>query len=173
MSRRPKAPGFRLQDDTGEWVSLEELRGERVVLFFYPKDRSAGCTVEVCEFRDHFPRFEAHGVRVFGISPDSVRKHARFRSEQALPYPLLSDPDHATCEAYGVWHEKMFWGRRYMGVVRSTFAVAPDGRVEKEWRDVSHEGHAADVEAWLREARPTRGPAEAAARPAHRAAKKK
>jgi len=154
-------------------VSLEALRGERVVLFFYPKDRSAGCTVEVCEFRDQYPRFKSHGVRVFGISPDTVRKHARFRAEQQLPYALLADPDHATCEAYDVWHEKLFWGRRYMGVVRSTFVVAPDGRIEREWRDVSHEGHAADVEAWLAGTGSTPASAAAATRPVRRAAKKK
>lgn len=150
MKRSRRAPAFRLQDDAGEWVALKELRGRRVVLFFYPKDDSTGCTVEVCEFRDLLPRFDAEGVTVFGISPDSARKHAKFRGKHRLPYRLLADPDHATCAAYDVWHKKVFWGRPYMGVVRSTFVVGPDGRIEREWRDVQHEGHAAEVVDWVR-----------------------
>jgi peroxiredoxin Q/BCP len=145
-----KAPAFRLQDDAGEWVTLAGLKGTRVVLFFYPKDDTTGCTVEACEFRDLLPRFTSDGVAVFGISPDPVRSHAKFRAKYALPYPLLSDPDHAVCEAYDVWHEKLFWGRRYMGVVRSTFVIGADGKLEHEWRGVPHEGHAAEVSAWLR-----------------------
>lgn len=143
------APAFRLRADDGTWVSLRELRGERVVLFFYPKDGTTGCTIEACEFRDLFPRFDAAGVRVIGISPDGIRKHARFKAEHGLPYPLLSDPDATACQAYDVWHEKLFWGRRYMGVIRSTFVVGPTGRVEREWREVEHEGHAAEVRDWL------------------------
>lgn len=150
MKAGQKAPAFRLQDDAGEWVTLAGLKGTRVVLFFYPKDDTTGCTVEACEFRDLLPRFSADGVAVFGISPDPVRSHARFRAKYALPYPLLSDPDHATCGAYDVWHEKLFWGRRYMGVVRSTFVIGPDGKLEHEWRGVAHEGHAAEVSAWIR-----------------------
>lgn len=150
MKRGRRAPTFRLQDDMGAWVSLKELCGQRVVLFFYPKDDSTGCTVEVCEFRDELPRIASADAVVFGISPDSVRKHAKFRAKHALPYRLLSDPDHTVCEAYDVWHEKMFWGRKYMGVVRSTFVIGADGRGEQAWRDVAHEGHAAVVRAWLR-----------------------
>lgn len=89
---------------------------------------------------------------MLGISPDPVRKHAKFRAKHRLPYRLLADPDHATCVAYDVWHEKLFWGRRYMGVIRSTFVVGADGRIEKEWRDVQHQGHAAEVLAALRRA---------------------
>lgn len=119
------------------------------MLFFYQKDDTKGCTIEACEFRDLFPRFRRAGVTLLGISPDTVRRHARFRAQHALPFTLLSDPTSETCEAYGVWHEKLFWGRRYMGVVRSTFVIGPDGRIEHEWRDVAHEGHAAEVRAWL------------------------
>ena len=144
-----KAPGFRLQDDIGAIVSLADFKGRRVVLFFYPKDDTPGCTVEACEFRDLLPRFDADGVVVLGISPDPVRKHAKFKAKHSLSYPLLSDPDHSVLEAYDVWHEKMFWGRKYMGVVRSTFVVGTDGRLEGVWRDVSHEGHAAEVSEWL------------------------
>ena len=150
MKRLRRAPAFRLQDDAGELVASKDLKGQRYVLFFYPKDDSSGCTVEVCEFRDHLPRFGEVGVTVFGVSPDPVRKHARFRAKHGLPYRLLSDPDHAVCESFGVWHEKLFWGRKYMGVIRSTFVIDGDGRIAQEWRDVPHGGHAAEVGAWLR-----------------------
>lgn len=145
-----KAPGFRLKDETGEWVELTAFAGERLVLFFYPKASTPGCTVEACEFRDLMPRFEAAGVRVLGISPDGWRRQSRFKAAQALPYRLLSDPDAAACQAYGVWHRKLFFGRHYMGVIRSTFVVGPTGRIERIWRGVHHEGHAAVVSAWLR-----------------------
>ncbi len=145
-----KAPDFRLQDETGAWVSRDDLKGRRVVLFFFQKASTPGCTVEAREFRDAMPRFEAAGVRVLGISPDTWRRHAKFKHAQRLPYPLLADKDAVACQAFGVWHRKLFWGRYYMGVVRSTFIVGVDGRVEKEWRDVHHAGHAAEVSAWLR-----------------------
>lgn len=148
LTGRP-APAFRLQADDGTWVSLRDLRGQRVVLFFYQKDGTTGCTIEACEFRDLLPRFDAAGVRVIGISPDGVRRHARFKAAHALPYVLLSDPEATACQAYDVWHEKLFWGRRYMGVIRSTFVIGPTGRVEHEWREVEHEGHAAEVQARL------------------------
>lgn len=145
-----KAPGFRLQDDTGAWASLDEFKGRRVVLFFYPKASTPGCTVEACEFRDTMPRFAADGVVVLGISPDPVRKQAKFKAAQGLTYPLLADVETTTCQAYGVWQQKLFWGRHYMGVIRSTFVIDAEGRLEQEWRDVPHEGHAAYVSAWLR-----------------------
>lgn len=145
-----KAPDFRLQDETGAWISRDDLRGKRVVLFFFQKASTPGCTVEACEFRDAMPRFEADGVSVIGISPDTWRRHAKFKDAQRLPYPLLADKDAVVCQAFGVWHRKLFWGRHYMGVVRSTFVIGTDGRVEKEWRDVHHAGHAAEINAWLR-----------------------
>lgn len=148
LTGRP-APAFRLQADDGSWVSLRDLRGQRVILFFYQKDGTTGCTIEACEFRDLLPRFDASGVRVIGISPDGIRKHARFKAAHGLRYALLSDPGAATCQAYDVWHEKLFWGRRYMGVIRSTFVIGPTGRVEHEWREVDHEGHAEAVRAWI------------------------
>jgi len=143
------APDFTLAADDGRTVSLRDLRGQRVLLYFYQKDGSPGCTVEACGFRDEFPRFEAAGVAVFGISPDSARKHANFKAKHDLPFTLLSDPDHATCEAYGTWQRKLFWGRYYMGVVRTTFLVGTTGRVEHVWENVNHEGHADEVAAWL------------------------
>jgi len=156
-----KAPGFRLQDTTGVWVSLDDLRGRRVVLFFFQKASTPGCTVEACEFRDAMPRFSEKDVTVIGISPDTWRRHAKFQAAERLPYALLADKDAVACQAYAVWHRKLFWGRYYMGVVRSTFVIGPDGRLEQAWRDVHHEGHAAEVSAWLHgaPAAPVRRPA--------------
>lgn len=166
-----KAPAFRLQDETGAWVSLEDLKGKRVVLFFFQKASTPGCTVEACEFRDAMPRFEADGVSVVGISPDTWRRHGKFKVAQGLPYPLLADKDAVISQAFDVWQRKLFWGRYYMGVVRSTFVIAADGRVEQEWRDVPHAGHAATVSAWLRGERSAGTAARPGARP--RAARKK
>lgn len=165
-----KAPDFRLQDETGAWVSRDDFEGKRVVLFFFQKASTPGCTVEACEFRDAMPRFEADGVAVVGISPDTWRRHAKFKGAQRLPYPLLADKDAVVCQAFGVWHRKLFWGRYYMGVVRSTFVIGADGRVEQEWRDVHHEGHAAEIDAWLRgEPAPSaQAPAKSSPRPAAR-----
>lgn len=145
-----KAPAFRLQDETGAWVDSASLKGRRVVLFFYPKDMTSGCTVEACEFRDLMPRFTTANAVIYGVSPDPVASHQKFRAKERLSYGLLSDPTHALCEAYGVWVEKSLYGRKYMGVHRSTFVVGADGTLEMEWRGVKPEGHAAEVEAWLR-----------------------
>jgi peroxiredoxin Q/BCP len=145
-----KAPAFRLQDETGAWIALEDLKGQRVVLFFFQKASTPGCTVEACEFRDLMPQLRAAGVTVLGISPDTWRRHGKFKAKERLPFALLADKGAVICQAYAVWHQKLFWGRHYMGVVRSTFVIGADGRLEREWRDVHHEGHAAEVSAWLR-----------------------
>lgn len=145
-----KAPAFNLESDSGEWISLKDLKGERFVLYFYPKDDTSGCTLEACEFRDNLPKFKRAGVKVFGVSPDTVRKHVKFKEKHDLPFTLLSDPAHEVCEKYGVWGEKMFWGRKYMGVLRTTFVIGENGYVEHVWEDVKPEGHAAEVIAWLR-----------------------
>ncbi len=145
-----RAPQFTLPDDAGVPTRLAGFRGRRVVLYFYPKDGTKGCTTEACEFRDRHARLRAQDVVVLGVSPDSVRKHAKFKAEHALPFPLLSDADHAVCEAYGVWREKLFWGRKYMGVMRTTFVIGPTGRVEQVWEHVKELGHAAEVDAYLR-----------------------
>ena len=164
-----RAPSFTLPDDTGTPVSLADLRGQRVVLYFYPKDDTPGCTVEACEFRDLRPRFHAQGVAVYGISPDPVRKHARFKAKHELSFPLLADEDHTVCEAFGVWREKLFWGRKYMGVMRTTYVIGPNGTVEQVWEHVEHAGHAAEVDAWLRgepaPARPASASASAKSKP--------
>lgn len=145
-----KGPGFLLHDETGAPVSLDDFRGRRLVLFFFQKASSPGCTVQACDYRDALPRLKRAGVTVLGISPDTWRRHAKFKAAQGLPYTLLADKDAVACRAYGVWHQKLFWGKHYMGVVRSTFVIGADGRLEQEWRDVHHEGHAAVVTAWLR-----------------------
>jgi peroxiredoxin Q/BCP len=112
------APDFTLDTDAGAPLTLSALRGRPVVLYFYPKDDTSGCTVEACEFRDAFPRFDAAGAAVLGVSPDPVKSHAKFRAKHALPFTLLADVDHAVAEAYGVWKEKSMYGRTYMGVAR-------------------------------------------------------
>lgn len=139
------APDFTLPDDGGQPVRLGDLRGQRVVLFFYPRADTPGCTAEACEFRDLAPRIDARGARVLGISPDPVEAIARFRRKLGLPYPLLADADGEVARAYGVWKEKSMFGRKFMGVERSTFVIDEQGRIESAYRGVSPEGHAAEV----------------------------
>ena len=139
------APDFSLPADDGSTIRLSAFRGRNVVLFFYPRDDTPGCTVEACDFRDAYPRFQAQDTVVLGISTDSVASHVRFRSKFALPYPLLADEDHRVAEAYGVWKEKSMYGRKFMGIERSTFVVDGDGRITHAFRKVSPEGHADEV----------------------------
>lgn len=140
-----EAPDFTLVSDTGEPVRLSDFRGKRVVLYFYPKDNTSGCTAQACEYRDEMPTFAEQDVTVLGISPDPVRSHEKFRDKFDLNFPLLVDEDHAVADAYGVWKEKSMYGRKYMGIVRSTFLIAPDGSVEQVWRKVKAKGDAARV----------------------------
>ena len=143
------APEFELQSDTGETVRLSSLRGKPVVLYFYPKDHTSGCTTQACGIRDAWGEFERAGAVVLGVSPDDVASHQSFRADYELPFTLLADPDHTVAEAYGVWAEKSRYGRTYMGIVRSTFVIGPDGTVEKTIRNVKPETHADDVLAVL------------------------
>ncbi len=136
------APGFELPADDGSIVSLEGLRGRRVVLYFYPKDDTSGCTIQACEFRDLMPRINEAGAVVLGVSPDPVDSHVKFKSKYDLNFPLLADSDHQVAEAYGVWKEKSMYGRKYMGVERSTFVIGPDGTIEEAWRKVKAKGNA-------------------------------
>ena len=124
------APDFSLMADDGTTVSRDSQLGKRYVLYFYPKDDTAGCTAQACSLRDNFGRVVSAGVEVFGVSPDSVKSHVKFRAKYNLPYRLLSDPGHAVADAYGVWVEKKYVGRTYMGVERSSFIIDPDGRIE-------------------------------------------
>jgi peroxiredoxin Q/BCP len=138
------APDFELQSDTGETVRLSALRGKPVVLYFYPKDHTSGCTTQACGIRDAWSEFERAGAVVLGVSPDTVASHESFRADYELPFTLLADPDHAVAEAYGVWAEKSRSGRKYMGIVRSTFVIGPDGTVQTVMRDVKPATHAED-----------------------------
>ncbi len=135
------APSFVLQDHDGNLVSSESLRGAPYVIYFYPKDDTPGCTLEACGFRDSEARFAAKGVRILGVSPDSTKTHARFRSKYSLPFALLSDPEKTLSKAYGVWVKKQNYGREYMGILRSTFLVDRHGVVRKVWRGVRVPGH--------------------------------
>jgi len=136
-----KAPAFTLKDQSGATVSSRELSGKPYVLYFYPKDDTSGCTAEACGFRDSGPKFGQQGVRVIGVSPDSEASHQKFASKYGLPFTLLSDPEKQLIQAYGAWVEKQNYGRKYMGVQRSTFLVGADGTVKKAWRSVKVPGH--------------------------------
>lgn len=143
-------PDFRLADDQGAFVSRADLKGKRFVLFFYPKDATPGCTTEVCSFRDAHPAFGKLGVPVFGVSADPVASHRRFAEKQGLNYRLLADPDRQLIEALGVWVEKSLYGRKYMGILRSTFVVDAQGRIERNWDKVDVKTHADEVLQYLR-----------------------
>jgi thioredoxin-dependent peroxiredoxin len=143
------APEFTLESDTGEQVSLADLRGKPVVLYFYPKDDTPGCTTQACGIRDQYAEFEEAGAVVLGVSPDGAASHVKFRKKYELPFSLLADPDHEVAERYGVWGEKKYMGRTYLGVNRSTFVIGADGTVTKVMHDVKPATHADDVLAAL------------------------
>ena len=143
------APDFALQSDAGETIRLSELRGKPVVLYFYPKDDTTGCTTQACGIRDAYAEFEQAGAVVLGVSPDDVASHVKFRNKYELPFPLLADPDHKVAELYGVWGEKKYMGRTYLGVSRSTFVIAADGTVKRVMHKVKPDTHADDVLAIL------------------------
>jgi len=145
------APTFTLPSDEGEDISLESLRGKPVVLYFYPKDDTPGCTAQACGIRDAWGEFEERGAVVLGVSPDSPKKHTKFREKYGLPFTLLADEDHAVSETYGVWVEKSFAGKKYMGIARSTFVIDADGNVAKVMRKVKADTHADHVLASLPE----------------------
>ena len=140
-------PDFTLLTDEGTPLTLSALRGRNVVLYFYPRADTPGCTIESCEFRDAFPRFEGRDAVILGISPDTVADQAKFKKKFDLPFTLLADADHGVAEQYGVWKEKKNYGKTYMGVDRTTFLIGPDGRVTHIFEKVKPQGHAAEVEA--------------------------
>ena len=129
-------------------VSLESIKGKRTVLYFYPKDNTSGCTQEACDFRDSINRLTSKAV-VIGVSPDSVASHKKFKEKQGLNFMLLSDPEHKLAEKFEVWKEKSMYGRKYMGIERSTFVLDKDGNIEKEWRKVKVKGHVDEVLGYL------------------------
>jgi thioredoxin-dependent peroxiredoxin len=143
------APRFELESDTGERVSLESLRGKPVVLYFYPKDDTPGCTKQACGIRDSYDGFAARGAVVLGVSPDAVSRHQKFKEKYGLPFTLLADPDHAVAEAYGVWTERSMYGKKYMGIERSTFVIDAEGNVSRILRRVNPDSHADEVLAAL------------------------
>jgi peroxiredoxin Q/BCP len=145
-----KAPDFDLETDGGGRISLAGLAGRPVVLYFYPKDDTKGCTVEATDFTALLADFEAAGAAVVGISPDTVKSHDRFKRKHALSLVLAADPEHRAIDAYGVWVEKTLYGRKYMGVERATFLIGKDGRIARVWRSVRVNGHAEAVLAAVR-----------------------
>jgi thioredoxin-dependent peroxiredoxin len=140
-----QAPGFDLPTDGGGRVRLEDVTGKPVVLYFYPKDDTSGCTKEAQGFAAAYPEFRAAGAEVIGVSKDDVASHDRFKAKYGLPFPLASDEDGKVVEAYGVWVEKSMYGRRYMGIDRSTFLIDCDGTIRKAWRQVKVPGHVEEV----------------------------
>ena len=144
-----KAPAFSAATNGGGTVSLAEYKGKNVILYFYPRDDTPGCTKEACAFRDHFAAFKKQGAVVFGVSVDPVKAHDKFVKKDKLPFPLLADVDKKIVEAYGVWGQKVFMGRKYLGVYLVTFLIGPDGKIKKIWSKVKPEEHAEEVLAAL------------------------
>jgi peroxiredoxin Q/BCP len=143
------APSFSLPDQDEQLVSLDDLKGGKVVVYFYPKDDTPGCTKEACQFNDNLHAFQRAGVPVLGISADDAESHRRFREKYGLGFPLLSDPDHSVMDAYGAWGEKTSYGRTGLGVIRSTFLIDEQGGIERAWYNVKADGHAEKVLAEL------------------------
>ena len=146
-----KAPDFSLPDSNGKQVKLSDFAGKRVVLYFYPKDDTPGCTVEACGFRDMKPEFEKRGAAILGISPDDSASHAKFAAKYKLPFTLLADAGAKAAQKYGVWGEQNFAGKKFMGIARTTFVVGRGGKVEKVFEGVKPEGHNSEVLKWLDE----------------------
>ena len=141
-----KAPAFALKDQSGETHKLADYSGKPVILYFYPKDDTSGCTKEACAFRDLLPKFKRSKAAVLGVSPQPIESKAKFAAKHDLNFPILADDDEATiCEKYGVWQEKSMYGKKYMGVVRTTYLIDADGKVARRWDKVQVPGHAEDV----------------------------
>jgi len=136
------APTFSAQNELGQTVQLADYAGKKLVLYFYPKDDTPGCTAESCSLRDGYPRFQAQGYEILGVSPDSGKKHVKFQDKYSLPFHLLADEDHAVAEAYGVWGEKKFMGRAYMGIMRTTFVIDESGVISRIVSKVDTGSHA-------------------------------
>ncbi len=145
LSEGVKAPGFELQDSEGMIHKLSDYAGETIVVYFYPKDDTPGCTKEACSFRDSYADFKKAGVTIIGISPDKVESHKKFKEKYALPFTLLADPGHAVCEAYGVWGLKKSFGREYEGVFRTTYVIGPEGYIKRVFENVKPSDHSQEV----------------------------
>lgn len=146
------APDFTLQDETGAVRKLSDYRGKPVVLYFYPKDDTPGCTTEACNFRDDYSAYEASGVTILGVSPDSPKSHAKFKAKFHLPFTLLADEDHQVAEQYGVWGRKKFMGREYDGILRTTFLIDPEGKIAQVFENVKPANHSAEILSALQQA---------------------
>lgn len=144
-----KAPAFSLKNQAGKTVKLADFAGRHVVLYFYPKDDTPGCTKEACGFRDEHTALKKAGAVVLGVSPDDEKRHTKFIDKYSLPFDLLADVDHAVAEKYGAWGEKSLYGKKYLGIIRCTFLIGPDGKVKKVWPKVKVDGHAGEVLAAL------------------------
>ena len=145
LKEKTKAPDFSLVDEKGNTVSLTDFKGKPVVLYFYPKDDTPGCTTEACSFRDDYSQYKEAGAVILGVSPDSEKSHAKFASKHQLPFTLLVDEDHKICEAYGVWGRKKFMGREYDGVFRTTFLIDKTGNIVKVFEGVKPAVHSEEV----------------------------
>ncbi|MBI1221463.1 MAG: thioredoxin-dependent thiol peroxidase [Bacteroidetes bacterium] len=140
-----RAPAFKAVDQNGKTIVLSDFAGKKLVLYFYPKDDTPGCTAEACDLRDNYKRFQNEGYAILGVSPDSPKKHIKFIEKYSLPFDLLADEDHAVCLAYGVWVEKSMYGRKYMGVARTTFVIGENGIIENIIEKVDTKAHAAQL----------------------------
>ncbi len=145
------APDFMLPDENGTQRRLSDYRGQTVILYFYPKDDTTGCTAEACNFRDDYSAYVEAGVTILGVSPDSTKSHVKFKKKYELPFPLLADENHAVCELYGVWGEKHLMGHTYDGVLRTTFLIDPNGKIKKVFEKVRPSQHSAEMLAVIKE----------------------
>lgn len=157
LSPGAAAPDFTLPADNDTTVTLSSLRGAPVIVYFYPKDDTPGCTAESCDFRDNYASLRRHGAHVIGISKDSVARHDKFKAKYDLPFILAADEDTAVCARYGAWVEKSMYGKKYMGIDRSTFLIGPDGRIAQVWRKVKVKGHVEEVKTALKALAPDAG----------------
>ena len=149
MNDKSKAPSFLALVDENKELSLDNFQGSYLVIYFYPKDKTSGCTIESQDFRDYKNKFSKKNCKIVGVSRDSIKSHKSFIDKESLNFPLLSDPDETMCNAYGVMKEKSMYGRKYMGIERSTFLISPDGLLIKEWRGVKVPGHVEEVYEFL------------------------
>lgn len=145
-----KAPEFKLPDENGKVHKLSDYKGKKVVLYFYPADDTPGCTLEACNFRDDYLKYKAAGAVILGVSPDDENSHEKFKKKFSLPFPLLADEGHKVCDKYGVWGEKSTFGKKYFGVIRSTFLIDADGKIAEVYRKVSVNKHSENVLATLK-----------------------
>lgn len=143
------APDFVLSDESGKMLRLSDYKGKNVLIYFYPKDDTPGCTTEACSFRDGYAEYEKAGVVILGVSADSMNSHAKFKAKYHLPFSLLADVDHKVCDLYGVWGKKKLYGKEYDGIFRTTYLIGPDGKIKKVFANVKPEGHSQEVLAAL------------------------